>query len=63
MEMNIMFKLWYFRNFKVIENHIAHDLNLKHVENIYGDMINYIGCRSIFTDKNGRYYRVKNLEL
>ena len=54
-------KLWWLRTFKVITNERAEGLGLKHLENIYGDMINRINCRSIWEDEKGRTYRVSNL--
>ncbi len=54
--------LWFIRNFKVITNHEAKELGLKHIANIYGDRINDLGCRSIWTDNKNREYRVMYLE-
>lgn len=53
-------KKWYYRNFKVISNKQAKQWGLKFVRNIYGDEINHINCRSIWVDKKGRNYRIKN---
>jgi hypothetical protein len=54
--------LWYVRNFKVITIKKANELGLKWYCNIYGDEINKLNCRSIFIDKKGRNYRVKELK-
>lgn len=31
--------------------------------NIYGDAINHLNCRSIWTDENGKEYKVSSLFL
>ena len=54
-------KLWWLRTFKVITNKKAKELGLKHQQNIYGDMINRLNCRSIWEDDKGRTYRVEHL--
>lgn len=56
------FSLWYIRTFKVISNQRAKELGLKWYRNVFGDEINHINCRSIWTDKQGRIYRVSHLE-
>lgn len=55
------FKKWYLRTFCSIDNFTINELKLEHVENIYGDYINHIGCRSIWKDDKGRTYRGKYL--
>lgn len=54
-------KRWFERNFKVITQKRANELGLSWVRNIYGDEINHKNCRSIWKDKKGRQYRVKQL--
>lgn len=54
-------KMWYLRAFKVITIEKAKELNLHHSENIYGDEINMLGCRSIWKDDKGNSYRVHEL--
>lgn len=53
--------LWYLRTFKVITIEKAKELKLEHKENIYGDEINMLGCRSIWKDSKRRTYRVHEL--
>ena len=53
--------LWWISSFKVITIDQAKDLGLKWERNVYGDEINHINCRSIWTDWRGRKYRVKYL--
>jgi len=53
---------WYLRFFKVIEKDKVEELNLIHVENIYGDAINHLNCRSIWRDSKNRYYRANFLK-
>ena len=55
-------KNWLLRTFYVISNEKARELNLTHHENIYGDLINLINCRSIWKDSKGRRYRVRHLK-
>ena len=55
------FYLWFIRNFKIIENEKARELKLDFNRNVYGDEINYLNCRSIWTDHKGRPYRVRQL--
>lgn len=55
-------KNWWLRNFRVISNKKAAELNLVLHRNIYGDEINRLNCRSIWEDKKGRAYRVRNLK-
>jgi hypothetical protein len=60
-----MFKLnnLYLRTFCIISNDKAVELNLHHIENVHGDRINHLNCRSIWEDLNGGRYRVKSLHL
>ena len=55
-------KMWYARWFKVIEREQAIEWELTYQRGIYGDEINHINCRSIWTDKLGRLYRVRSLQ-
>lgn len=52
---------WWTRTFLVISKEKAKAKGLTFVGNIYGDEINYIGCRSVWRDKKGRRYRVVEL--
>ena len=52
---------WYCRWFKVITTKTAIEWGLKPKINIYGDKINHLNCRSIWTDAKYRAYRVKEL--
>jgi hypothetical protein len=63
LKMKIMnkLKLWWFRCFSVIDITLARKLNLEFKENIYGDEINHLNCRSIWADKKGRTFRVRQL--
>lgn len=54
-------KLWYYRNFKVISNDLAEELELTHLFNVYGSQINQWNCRSVWVDEKNRKYRVENL--
>lgn len=54
-------KMWYARWFKVIEREQAIEWGLTYQRGVYGDEINHINCRSIWTDKLGRLYRVRSL--
>ena len=54
-------KLWWIRNFKIIEIERAKELGLTFAGNVYGDEINYLNCRSIWSDSKGRRYRVRQL--
>lgn len=56
------FYLFWIRNFKVISNKKAKEINLKWYRNVFGDEINHLNCRSIWIDRKGRRYRVKYLE-
>jgi hypothetical protein len=51
-------KMWYARCFKVISREQAIEWRLTYQRGIFGDEINYLNCRSIWTDKKGRIYRV-----
>lgn len=53
--------MWYARWFKVIEREQAIEWGLTYQRGVYGDEINHINCRSIWTDKLGRLYRVRTL--
>jgi len=57
----MIFYKWYARVFLVISQDKAIKLGLKHKENIYGDLINKINCRSIWVDEKLRNYRVSEL--
>ena len=39
----------------------AKSLNLKFKQNIYGDLINLMNCRSIWIDNKNREYFIENL--
>jgi len=52
---------WWLRCFCVISIEKAKELGLNFLCNIYGDTINRINCRSLFTDKKGIIYRVDSL--
>jgi len=54
-------KLWWLRTFKVISTAKAKELGLSHSFNIYGDSINRMNCRSVWTDSKKRQYRVEEL--
>jgi hypothetical protein len=51
-------KMWYFRTFgkKVTMKEIM-KWNLEFVENVHGDEVNRLDCRSIWVDPKGRSYR------
>ena len=48
--------MWYSRWFKVIKREQAIEWGLTYQRGIYGDEINALNCRSIWTDKKGRLY-------
>lgn len=52
---------WWLRTFKVISTDVAIKVGLQPYDNIYGDLSNYLNCRSIWIDKKGRRYRVYEL--
>jgi len=52
---------WYLRTFCVITIEKAKSMNLRHVENIHGDQINLLNCRSIWQDSKDRTYRIQSL--
>ena len=54
-------KLWYYRNFKILSEKKALELNLVWYCNIYGDLINALNCRSIYKDTKGNKYRIHEL--
>jgi len=54
-------KLLYYR-FKVIKRSQALELGLEFSNNVHGDAINHLNCRSIWVDSKGRTYRVHELE-
>ena len=53
-------KLFYYR-FKVITRLKALELGLEFRNNIHGDAINHLNCRSLWSDSKGRTYRVLEL--
>lgn len=55
------FERWIVRNFSVIDISETEKYNLKFQQNIYGDSINHLNCRSIWIDEKGRQYRVHQL--
>jgi hypothetical protein len=54
-------KLWWWRNFKIISTNDAIKANLIPYENIHGDLINILNCRSIWKDNKNRKYRIDSL--
>jgi len=50
---------WFVRIFVVVSQEWAETMGLTHKENVHGDMINNLNCRSIWENKRGRTYRVK----
>lgn len=50
--------MWWARWFTVITVQTAARWELKHWRSLFGDEINARGCRAIYRDKKGRYYRV-----
>lgn len=54
-------KLLWIRIFKILSKEQAEQLGLTFYRNVYGDEINQIDCRSLWTDHKGRMYRVKEL--
>ena len=59
MECNIINKLR--QLFIIIDINEAKKRKFTFVENIYGDQINRLNCRSIWIDKKGRSWRVEQL--
>jgi len=55
--------LWFIRPFKKFDIQFALDNNLKHRFNVYGDMINLLNCRSVWSDKNDNWYYVEQLHV
>lgn len=53
--------MWYYRNFVILSNKKAENLGLNWLENIHGDRINRLNCRSLWTDDKKRIYRVEHL--
>jgi len=53
-------KLFYYR-FKVLTQVQAIELGLEFRNNVHGDAINHLNCRSIWADSKGRTYRVREL--
>jgi hypothetical protein len=53
-------KLFYYR-FKVISRLQALELGLEFRNNVHGDAIMHLNCRSIWADSKGRTYRVREL--
>ena len=54
-------KLFYYR-FKVLTRLQALELGLEFRNNVHGDAINHLNCRSVWADSKGRTYRVNELE-
>jgi hypothetical protein len=54
-------KLWWYRWFKRLSIKEAQRIGLVFHRNVYGDEINYSGCRSIWKDRAGRFYRITEL--
>lgn len=54
-------KLWYIRNFKKLTNQESLELGLKFLENVYGDAINHLDCRSLWVDSKCRFYKGSEL--
>ena len=50
---------WFKRTFMVISKEEAIKLDLGFCNNIHGEGINQLNCRSIWSDKKGRTYRVR----
>lgn len=55
------FERWMIRNFSVIDISETEKYKLTFQQNIYGDSINHLNCRSIWIDEKGRQYRVHQL--
>lgn len=53
--------MWMARWFLVITQEQAEEFGLTPKENLYGDLINAMGCRSIWKDSYLRTYRVDSL--
>ncbi len=53
-------KLFYYR-FKIISRLQALELGFVFSNNVYGDAINHLNCRSIWMDYKGRTYGVREL--
>ncbi len=54
-------KFW-FRSFKLVPSvEIAHNMGLKHFTNVFGDGINHLNCRSLWSDKYNNSYRCSEL--
>ena len=53
--------LWYKRTFCLLKEKEAIALKLRFYRNVFGDEINKLDCRSIWTDTNGNRYRVEEL--
>ena len=58
--MNV-FQKTYKRWFGILTLQECFDLSLSHIENIYGDEINKLNCRSIWVDSKGKKYRCESL--
>lgn len=55
-------KLWWIRlSDKILTEKEARELKLQFHDNIYGDLINLINCRSRWLDEKGNFYRVHEL--
>jgi hypothetical protein len=53
---------WFKRHFGILTLEECNSLNLRFSENIYGDEINHLNCRSIWRDEKGKSYRCESLE-
>lgn len=53
--------MWIARWFLVITQEQAEEFGLTHKEDLHGDIINAMGCRSIWKDRMGRTYRINSL--
>lgn len=53
---------WYIRLFTTISIKDAEDFGLVHVENVYGDNINALRCRSIWKDNNDKLWYVDQIK-
>ena len=56
-------KLFTYRWFRKLDTRTAMLLGLRFRENVYGDRINHLNCRSIWTDENNNIYYCKELVI
>jgi len=56
------FIAWWISTFNVISAEKAIQMELIPIRNVYGDEINLINCRSIWKNKKGNTYRVRELQ-